>query len=62
MQPVSRQGVAQTDFQGLVTNTGRVATQDDVMAAEAQVNLAGTSVSEVASRPGLRPVQFDEDE
>ena len=61
MQPVSRSGLPITDFVGLVTNTGRVATDDDVMAAEIQVNLVGTSKSEIASRPGLRPVVFDED-
>ncbi len=62
MQPVSKAGLPITDFVGLVTNTGRIATEDDVMAAEAQVNLAATSKSEVSTRPGLRPVIFDEDE
>lgn len=59
--PVSRSGVPITDFMGLMTNGGRIASAEDAMMAEAQINLTCTAPMELASRPGLRLVTFDEE-
>lgn len=62
MAPVSRQGVPVLDFMGLVTNVGRIATEQTAMASSALINLTALAPGELSTRPGLRPVSFDEDE
>lgn len=62
MQPVSKQGIPITDFLGLKTSNGRIATADDAQTSSLQINLAVIATGEMKSRPGLRPVTFDEDE
>lgn len=61
MQPVARQATQINDFIGLVTNAGRSAIDQTQMASTTQVNLASVSPGELVTRPGLRPVTFDED-
>lgn len=62
MQPTSRQGVQISDFIGLITNVGTIASDAAVQAAAVQVNLVCTRPAEVATRPGLRKVSFDDEE
>lgn len=59
--PITRGGVIVTDFQGLVSNAGRMA-EGAGNASSKQVNLVCVSIGEISSRPGIRPVTFDEDE
>lgn len=61
MQPAAKGGIPITDFAGLVTNTGAIATDAVAQAAFRQVNICCTSTGEITSRPGLRPCVFDED-
>ena len=60
MQPVSKSGTVFSDFNGLVTNMGRIPSAGE-MNSDAQVNLMSIAPSEITSRPGLRRVMFDED-
>lgn len=60
MSPITRGGVIITDFQGLVSNAGRMA-EGSGNASSKQVNLTCISIGEINTRPGLRPVTFDED-
>jgi hypothetical protein len=62
MVPVSKTGAVIGDFAGLVSNSGRLATGNDVQNAATQINLACVSPNKITTRPGIRPVTFDEDE
>ncbi len=61
MAPTSKQGAPITDFTGLFTNNGLLATGEETMASQVQINLVCVAPGELGSRPGLRPVEFDED-
>lgn len=61
MAPNSKSGVPITDFMGLVTNQGNIATDEAAMTSAKQVNLRCVATGEISTRPGLRPVEFDED-
>lgn len=45
-------------FTGLNLNTGRTSVPFGAMVV--QTNMTGNQTSEIASRPGLSPVEFDE--
>lgn len=47
---------------GLVSNVGRIATEQTAMASSALINLTAVAPGELSTRPGLRPIRFDEDE
>lgn len=62
MAPVSRTGTTITEFGGLATNVGPVVTGDAAMTAANQINLTCVRAGELAVRPGLQKIIFDEDE
>lgn len=55
----SDEEVAIQDFQGLVVEVGPVALPPGAMVE--QVNMTNTSRGVLKSRPGLRPVTFEDD-
>jgi hypothetical protein len=60
MIPVSRQGTAIVQFGGLATNVGPIVSGDAAMTAAVQINLTCVRQGELATRPGLQTIQFDE--
>lgn len=60
-QPVSKSAAIITDFTGLKTATGRVASGDDIQTAAIQINLTSVNMGKMVTRAGIRPVQFEED-
>lgn len=61
MAPTSRASIMILDFLGLVSATGRMASDQAAMTAASQINLTCIAPDELTCRPGLRPVTFDED-
>lgn len=60
--PVSRANAVVRDFAGLVTNAGPVAVDPNQGAMAELVNLSPARQGELTTRPGLRPVSFDDEE
>lgn len=60
-EPVSRATVQVTDWPGLLTNTGPMAGDGPPGSAGEQVNLKVNVPGQMASRAGLRKVQFDDE-
>ena len=61
MNPVSRSGTPITDFLGLISNQGRIASDQGAMTALVLENLGCIAPGVMTTRPGLRPVVYDED-
>lgn len=61
MEPVSRETIHVQDYPGLATNTGPMAGTDPGTATEL-VNLRVNVPGQLAIRPGLRVVEFDDEE
>lgn len=59
--PIDRSTIQISDWPGLQTNTGPMAGADPGGTVE-QVNLRAIVVGELAARPGIRRVLFDEED